>query len=56
MKKGPVKDVIQWFRMSESLKGRVLKYQKRREKETGLDITLAGAIRDLIEKGLEAAS
>jgi hypothetical protein len=56
MKRGPVKVAIQWIRMGASLKKRVVAYQKRREKETGLEVTLAGALRDLIEKGLEATS
>lgn len=44
----------QQIRMDDALKGRIRDYQRRKQSETGLEVTFSGAVRALIEKGLEA--
>jgi predicted DNA-binding protein len=41
------------IRMSDDLKDRIRKYQKKLKSEGGLDVSFSSAVRALIEKGLE---
>lgn len=45
----------QQIRMDDALKDRILTYQQKVEKDTGLEVSFSSAVRSLIEKGLEAA-
>jgi hypothetical protein len=42
------------IRMDDVFRGRIRDYQKKLIKETGMDVTLSGAMRSLIEKALQA--
>ena len=53
MKKTPKQQTQ--IRMDDDLKDRIRKYQRRFERETGAEISFSGAVRLLIEKGIDSA-
>ena len=53
MKKTGPKQQAQ-IRMDDDLKDRIRKYQRRFEKETGLEIGFSEAVRLLVEKGIDS--